>query len=50
MKKLVAIWMAKISAVAGRLLGKNSSAGPGSIALKICPDLIERLQSNIKGT
>ena len=49
MKKLVAIWMAKISAVAGRLLGKNSSAGPGSIALKICPDLIERLQSNIKG-
>ncbi|MBQ9757812.1 MAG: DUF1727 domain-containing protein [Clostridia bacterium] len=49
MRKLIAIWIAKLSAIAGRLVGKNSSAGPGTIALKICPDLIERLQANIKG-
>ena len=48
MRKIIAIWAAKLSAIAGRLLGKGSSAGPGTIALKICPDLISRLKSNIK--
>lgn len=46
MRKLLAIWAAKISAVAGRLIGKKSSS-PGVIALKICPDLISRLSKNI---
>lgn len=48
MRKLIAIWAAKLSAIAGRLLGKGSSAGPGTIALKICPDLIAELKGNIK--
>lgn len=48
MRKLIAIWAAKLSAIAGRILGKGSSAGPGTIALKICPDIIERLKGNIK--
>lgn len=47
MRKLLAIWAAKISAVAGRLIGKKSSSSPGVIALKICPDLISRLSKNI---
>ncbi len=48
MRKIIAIWLAKLSAIAGRLLGKNSSSGPGTIALKICPDIIEKLKGNIK--
>ena len=48
MRKILAIWAAKLSAVAGRIMGKNSSSGPGTIALKICPDLIERLKGNIR--
>ncbi len=48
MRKILAIWAAKLSAVAGRLMGKKSSSTPGAIALKICPDLIKRLKKNIK--
>lgn len=48
MRKLLAVWAAKASAVAGRLLGKKSSAGPGTIALKICPDIIRILSKNVK--
>lgn len=48
MRKILAIWAAKLSAIAGRIIGKNSSSGPGTIALKICPDLIERLKGNIR--
>lgn len=48
MRKLLAVWAAKLSAVAGRLIGKKSSSSPGVIALKICPNLIEQLSKNIK--
>ncbi len=48
MRKILAIWAAKLSAVAGVILGKKSSSTPGSIALKICPDLIKILKKNIK--
>lgn len=48
MKKILAVWAAKLSAVLGKLLGKKSSSTPGAIALKICPDLIERLKKDIK--
>lgn len=48
MRKLLAIWAAKLSATVGKLIGKKSSSTPGVIALKICPDLIERLSSGIK--
>ena len=49
MRLLFAIWAAKLAAAAGKLAGKKSSSTPGGIALKICPDLIERLKKNIKG-
>ncbi|MBR5155048.1 MAG: DUF1727 domain-containing protein [Clostridia bacterium] len=48
MRKILAIWAAKISAVLGVVLGKKSSSTPGAIALKICPDLIKKLKGNIK--
>ncbi len=48
MRKILAIWAAKLSAVAGLILGKKSSSTPGAIALKICPDLIKILKKNIK--
>lgn len=43
MRILLAVWAAKLSAIAGRLIGKKSSSTPGSIALKIAPDLIRHL-------
>lgn len=48
MRKLLAIWAAKLSAVAGRMIGKKSSSTPGTIALKICPNLIKLLSAGIK--
>lgn len=48
MRKILAIWMAKLSATLGVLIGKKSSSTPGAIALKICPDLIKQLKKNIK--
>lgn len=48
MRKILAIWAAKLSAGFGRFLGKKSSSTPGAIALKICPDLIKQLNKNIK--
>lgn len=48
MRKLLAIWAAKASAIAGRLMGKKSSSTPGTIAMKICPDIIKILSKNIK--
>lgn len=48
MRKILAIWAARLAAVAGRLVGKKSSSTPGVIALKICPTLIEQLSGGIK--
>ena len=48
MRLLLAVWLAKMSAIAGRLVGKKSSSTPGSIALKICPDLIKILSKKVK--
>lgn len=50
MRKILAVWAAKLSAIIGVLIGKKSSTSPGVIALKICPDLIERLSGNIKNS
>lgn len=47
MRKLLAVWAAKLASIAGRLLGKKSSSSPGLIALKICPDLIRILSKTI---
>ncbi len=48
MRKLLAVWAAKLATVAGHIVGKKSSATPGTIALKICPDIIRILSKNIK--
>ena len=48
MRKLLAVWAAKLASIAGRLVGKKSSSTPGAIALKLCPDLIRRLSVNVK--
>lgn len=47
MRKILAIWAAKAAAVAGRILGKKSSATPGKIAMRICPDIIKILSKNV---
>ena len=49
MRLLLAIWAAKLSALMGKFLGKKSSATPGVIALKICPDIIRKLKKNVSG-
>lgn len=49
MRKILAIWAAKLSAIGGRIMGKKSSSGPGVIALRICPNLIKELRKNING-
>lgn len=48
MRKIIAVWAAKLSAAIGKLIGKKSSSSPGVIALKIYPDLIKDLSTNIK--
>ena len=48
MRKLLAVWTAKLATVAGRIIGKKSSSTPGQIALKICPDLIKILSKNVE--
>lgn len=48
MRLIFAIWAAKLAAALGILMGKKSSSTPGEIALKICPDIIEKLKKNIK--
>ena len=40
MRKLIAIWVGKLLCVAGRLIGRKSSASPGAFALKLCPTLV----------
>lgn len=40
MRRLIAIWAGKLLTIAGKLVGKKSSASPGAFALKICPALV----------
>ncbi len=48
MRKLLAIWAAKLLVLVGVILRKKASSAPGKIALKICPDIIKRLSSGIE--
>lgn len=48
MRKLLAVWAAKLATVAGKILGKKSSSTPGVIALKICPSIIKLLIKNVE--
>lgn len=48
MKKLIAIWLTKLLILAGRICGKESSSSPALPALKICPDIIRLLSSQLR--
>ncbi|MEG1880124.1 MAG: Mur ligase family protein, partial [Oscillospiraceae bacterium] len=48
MKKLIAIWAAKLLSVIGKIIGKKSSSTPGEVALKICPDIIRILSKSVE--
>lgn len=43
MRKLLAILVCKLAAFVGKLIGRGSSK-PGALALRLCPDIISRLQ------
>lgn len=47
MLRLLAIWVGKALAVAGRIAGKKSSSGPGAVALKIYPPLISDMNKRV---
>lgn len=48
MRKTLAVWAVRLASIAGRMIGRKSSSAPGTLALKICPDLIKRLSAGIK--
>ena len=48
MRKLLAIWVTKILILLGKILGKKGSSTPGIYALKICPDILKNLSSQVK--
>ena len=43
MRKFLAIVVCKLGRFVGKLVGKGSSM-PGKFALKICPDILKRVQ------
>ncbi len=47
-KIFLAIVLSKLSIIAGKILGKKSSSTPGTIAMKICPDILFHLSKQIK--
>ncbi len=48
MRLFLAILLCKLSRWALRLLGRGGTALPGTLALKLCPDLVSRLSRNIR--
>lgn len=48
MRLILAIVTAKIVAFLSKIKGGKSSSVPGAVALKICPDLITRLSSQVR--
>ncbi len=48
LRKLIAIWAAKLAIIGSKLFGKKGSAAPGSIALKIYPNILKELAANVK--
>ena len=49
MKRLIAIWLGKLLTVAGKIMGKKSSSGPGAIALKLCPTIVDDINKIVIG-
>lgn len=47
-KKSLAVFAAKSAIFLGKLLGKKGSSAPGSIAMKIYPDILRELSDDIK--
>ena len=47
-KKSIAILSAKSAIILGKLLGKKGSSAPGSLAMKIYPDILKELSCQIK--
>lgn len=48
MLKILSITIAKAAILLGKLLGKMGSSAPGSIALKICPNILKDLSKQVK--
>ena len=48
MRKMIAIIAAKLSVIIGKILGKKSSSTPGTIARKICPNILSQLAKQVK--
>ena len=48
MRLFLAVLAAKITAFLAKLKGGKSSSVPGAVALKICPDIVARLSSQVK--
>jgi len=48
MRRLFAIWVTKFLIFAGKIIGKKGSSTPGTFSLKICPDILTYLSSQIK--
>lgn len=47
-KKSIAILSAKSAIILGKLLGKKGSSAPGSLAMKLYPNILKELSSDIK--
>ena len=43
LKFYIALWVAKFSTVILRILKRNATSFPGTIAIKICPDFIGKI-------
>ena len=48
MKTFLAIAVCKLICFACKLLGKNGSAAPGNVSLRICPDILKNLSAQVK--
>ncbi len=48
MRLFLAILLCKLSRAALRLIGRGGTALPGTLALRVCPDIVSRLAKNIR--
>ena len=48
MRLFLAILLCKLSRAALRLLGRGGTALPGTLALKLCPDIVARLSRELR--
>lgn len=48
LRRFLAIILSKAAIMLGKLLGKKGSSTPGTVALKICPDILSYLSKQVK--